>query len=477
MVSEKTKVGRAARILTAVILTAAIIFGGAYSPSAEATASGFYVSGTTIRDANGNAFVMRGVNVPHAWFTSQTSTSLSAIADRGANTVRVVVSDGEEYTKTTATELQNIINMCKSNQLICVLEIHDATGSDNVSDLNKAVSYWLEMKQILNSNKEYVIVNIANEWYGSWNGAAWANGYKSAISSLRNGGIENMLMVDCAGWGQYADSIKDYGKEVFDSDEDSNTIFSIHMYEYAGGSSSSVKANINNALGIGVPVVIGEFGHKHTGGDVDEATVMSYCTQKNVGYLGWSWKGNSSDVSYLDISNDWAGQSLTDWGNTLFNGANGIAQTSATCTVYTGGSSDSSGSGGDSSQTGQYDSEVLFSGTATASNWGQAVSVMTSKNGGSFNPGIITSDGYFYIEYTGGPVELILQSWSGGSEWAKVTASEIGTVNGNSYAKYSYANCVAAFGSSNFSGLLDNIHAGAASGSVTVYSLEYRYPL
>ena len=70
-----------------------------------------------------------------------------------------------------------------------------------------------------------------------------------------------------------------------------------------------------------------------------------------------------------------------------------------------------------------------------------------------------------------------MQSWSGGSEWAKVTPAEIGAANGHSYAKYSYSSCVAAFGSDNFSGLLDNIHVGATSGSVTVYSLEYRCPI
>lgn len=50
-----------------------------------------------------------------------------------------------------------------------------------------------------------------------------------------------MLMVDCAGWGQYPDSIKYNGKEVFNADSQRNTVFSIHMYEYAGGDSTTVK--------------------------------------------------------------------------------------------------------------------------------------------------------------------------------------------------------------------------------------------
>ena len=55
------------------------------------------------------------------------------------------------------------------------------------------------MKSVLSGTEKYVIVNIANEWCGTWNGSAWADGYKSAIRSVRNAGITNMLMVDCAG--------------------------------------------------------------------------------------------------------------------------------------------------------------------------------------------------------------------------------------------------------------------------------------
>lgn len=459
-------VEKALRGLAVTLAAISMICTAVPSMPVHAASSGFYVDGTTIRDANGKAFVMRGVNVAHAWYTSYTETSLKAIAATGANTVRVVVSDGKSYSKTTKDELKNIISLCKQNKLICILEVHDATGSDSVSDLNAAVNYWIEMKDVLNGNEKYVIVNIANEWYGTWNGSAWASGYKSAIPTLRNAGISNLLMVDCAGWGQYPDSIKYYGKEVYNSDSTGNTVFSIHMYEYAGGSASTVKNNIDNALGIGVPVVIGEFGAQHTNGDVDEGTIMSYCKTKNVGYLGWSWKGNSSTYSYLDIANSWDGSSLSTWGNTLINGSYGIKATSNICSVYSSSSSSSESS---------YIS--LFYGGNSASNWNQAVSVTTTKNGGSFDASSITSGGHFYVEYSGtkNALELILQSWSGGSSWGKVTMSESGTANGHYYAKYNYSNCASAFGSNNFSGMLDKVHVGATGSNLTVYSVCYVY--
>ena len=133
------------------------------TPTAEA-ASGFYVSGTSIYDASGNKFVMRGVNIAHAWYTEKTETSIKGAANNGANTVRVVLANGSKYTKTSAQEVKNIISWCKSNKLICILEVHDATGSDSTYDLNKCVDYWKEMKNVLSGTEKYVIVNIANEW-------------------------------------------------------------------------------------------------------------------------------------------------------------------------------------------------------------------------------------------------------------------------------------------------------------------------
>lgn len=458
------------RVLCIMYLAATILL--SIPSTVSAAENGFYVNGTGIYDANGNPFVMRGINISHAWFPSQTEVSLTAAASAGANTVRVVVSNGTQYTKTSKNELKNIINLCKENKLICILEVHDATGKDDTWSLQNAVNYWLEMKDVLIGNEAYVILNIANEWYGSWNGYEWAKGYQSAIPAIRNAGIKNLLMIDCAGWGQYPDSIKDYGKTVFQADSCKNTVFSIHMYEYAGGDAYTVKKNIDNALGIGVPVVIGEFAANHTNGDVDEATIMSYCRQKNVGYLGWSWKGNNSDLASLDIAYNWDGSSYTPWGNTLINGSNGIKATSSLCTIYT---RDSSGGSSGSGSGDEYIS--LFWGNAVSSPWQQAVSVMTSKNGGSFRASDISSNGYFYVEYSGTEkqLEFILQSWSGGATWAKVTPSETGTCNGHYYAKYSYANCVAAFGSSDFAGKLDQIHTGSAKNTTTFYSVCYCY--
>ena len=57
--------------------------------------------------------------------------------------------------------------------------------------------------------------------------------------------------------------------------------------------------------------------------------------EKGIGYMAWSWKGNSGGVEYLDLAVEWDGSVLSeDWGEVAVNGENGIRQTSQICTVF-----------------------------------------------------------------------------------------------------------------------------------------------
>ncbi len=68
----------------------------ALSPGSSARASsGFHVSGRFLLDANGNNFIMRGINIPLNWWRDETISSFPDVKATGANTVRVVLSDGQ----------------------------------------------------------------------------------------------------------------------------------------------------------------------------------------------------------------------------------------------------------------------------------------------------------------------------------------------------------------------------------------------
>ncbi len=203
-------------------------------------AAGFQVSGTTLYDANGNPFVMRGINHAEAWQKGYAETVIPAIARTGSNTVRISVGNGGNYdptrvwAKDDVNRIKELIKLCEDNKLVCVLDVHNGTGSDSQWALDEIADYWVEIKDALIGHEDTVIVNIANEWAGAWDTTPWAEGYKRVIPKLRNAGIKNTLMIDCAGWGQYPKSLHDAAKDVFNSDSEKNTMFSIHMYEYAG---------------------------------------------------------------------------------------------------------------------------------------------------------------------------------------------------------------------------------------------------
>ena len=157
----------------------------------DESTQGFYVSGTKLFDANGNEFVMRGINHPHSWFKNQDETALAAIAKTGANCVRIVCSDGQQYTKDSADTLLQLVERCKTLEMIAILEVHDITGKDDLSALERTVDYWIEVKEALIGNEAYVMLNIANEWIGTWESDTWTKGYTAAIPRLREAGIKN----------------------------------------------------------------------------------------------------------------------------------------------------------------------------------------------------------------------------------------------------------------------------------------------
>lgn len=305
------------------------------SENGSFVADGFYVDGTVLYDAKGNPFVMRGINHAHSWFKDKLETAIPAIAATGANSVRIVLSDGQQWTKDPLDDVEKIVELCKEYKMICILEVHDNTGFNEIDRLLDTADYWVEMKPVLDANKEYVILNISNEWVGDWDSDTWYQGYSQAVKKLRDAGIKNTIMIDAAGWGQYAEPIGKYGKTLLEEDPDDNLVFSVHMYGTAGKSSRTIKQNLKYATDNELCVVVGEFGYNHSDGDVDEGYIMQYCCENDIGYLGWSWKGNGGGVEYLDIAIDWEGASLSeDWGENLVNGENGIRETSDICSVF-----------------------------------------------------------------------------------------------------------------------------------------------
>ncbi|WUW92761.1 cellulase family glycosylhydrolase [Streptomyces sp. NBC_01451] len=310
----------------------------AQAESPRALATGLHISNGRLLEGNGNDFVMRGVNHAHTWYPTQTQ-SLRDVKALGANTVRVVLADGHRWTKNTADDVAAVVAQCKANRLICVLEVHDTTGYGEeaaAGTLDQAADYWIGLKSVLAGQEDYVIINIGNEPWGNTDPAGWTAPTIAAVQKLRAAGFQHTIMVDAPNWGQdWQGVMRANAQSVYNADTTGNLIFSIHMYSVFD-TAAEITDYLNAFVTAKLPILIGEFGGPaDQWGDPDEDTMMATAQQLKLGYLAWSWSGNTDPI--LDLSIGFDPKQLSTWGQRVFNGANGIAQTSKEATVYGGG--------------------------------------------------------------------------------------------------------------------------------------------
>ncbi|MDG9688890.1 cellulase family glycosylhydrolase [Streptomyces sp. DH17] len=345
---SRTRQGGLARLLTVLATLLGLAVLGALCPAAALAqspgtraATGLHISDGRLLEANGNDFVMRGVNHAHTWYPGETQ-SLADIKALGANSVRVVLSDGHRWSENGPADVANVVAQCKANRLICVLEVHDTTGYGEdaaAGTLDHAADYWIGLKDVLAGEEDYVIVNIGNEPWGNTDPAGWTEPTVAAVKKLRDAGFQHTIMVDAPNWGQdWQGVMRADARTVFDADPTGNLIFSIHMYSVYD-TAQEITDYLNAYVDAGLPILIGEFGGPaDQWGDPDEDTMMATAEQLDLGYLAWSWSGNTDPV--LDLALDFDPSRLSSWGERIFHGADGIAQTSKEATVFGGGAPD-----------------------------------------------------------------------------------------------------------------------------------------
>ncbi|MEU1040590.1 cellulase family glycosylhydrolase [Streptomyces sp. NPDC005551] len=336
-------------LLTGLAAVLGLVLLGALNPvparaqtqPAGALATGLHISDGRLLEGNGNDFVMRGVNHAHTWYPGETQ-SLADIKALGANTVRVVLSNGHRWTRNSAADVTAVIAQCKANRLICVLEVHDTTGYGEESaagSLDQAADYWTSLKDVLQGEEDHVIINIGNEPWGNTDPAGWTAPTIAAVHKLRDAGFTHTIMVDAPNWGQdWQGVMRANAQSVYDADPTGDLIFSIHMYSVYN-TAQKVTDYLEAFVDAGLPLLIGEFGGPPDQyGDPDEDTMMAAAERLRLGYLAWSWSGNTDPI--LDLAVDFDPGRLSSWGERIFHGANGILQTSREATVYSGNQGD-----------------------------------------------------------------------------------------------------------------------------------------
>ncbi len=313
--------------------------------------SDWTVQGSQILDPKGVPFVYRGVNLGILPSDDSLPFVMRDIAATGANAVRIPV---EPFS--SKERIKKLISLCKQYNLQCVLVDVSTYGyGDNVGyyTYSDPWSSWNSLADVLNESQDYVVIDITSAPTGNIATSNYLGFTETGILIMRLGGIKNQLIVGGANWGQdWENVMRNNAEYLLSKDPLKNLVFSVHMFE-AYNEPSVIRNYLKSYLDRQLPIIISEFGpvrrnrtneliSPYTNKDVDEDAIMAISQELGVGYMGWSWSGNTTNFADLNMVTDLNPSQLTPWGNKFINSENGVKATARLATHYASASSTSS---------------------------------------------------------------------------------------------------------------------------------------
>jgi mannan endo-1,4-beta-mannosidase len=299
------------------ILVALVVIQPAINQSyaaVDTTHPGFRVEGRFLYDNTGEKVILYGVNKMCIWMDKDGVPTFSEIAKTGANCVRITWGiDG------TAEELDTVIRNCRSEHMIPIVELHDATG--DWSKLPTLVNYWVrpDIVNVIKKHQDYLLVNVGNEVGQDVAESAFKADYEASVKKMREAGIHVPLIIDASSYGQSIDMLQACGPYLISADPDKNLMFSVHMWwPYMWGhTDQQVIDELTQSVNMNLPLIVGEFGHKWDeteNGKIPYKTIMEYCYKDQIGYLPWEWGPGNNPQTFLDMTADSTFATLNDYG-------------------------------------------------------------------------------------------------------------------------------------------------------------------
>ena len=303
------------------------------------TGKGFFILDGKLYDASGSEFIPIGANTAVFW-QSETNAmkSFPDMKKAGANCARIVsVTNNSANSwswQSNFTKQKACVKACVDNKLVPILEFHDVTcgnGYDTDTEgkfLKKVVDYWCtpNLVALCKDYEKYLIVNVANEW-GPTN-VGFRDGYKKAITALRNAGIRNTILIDAGGCGQNPGTLINYAQELLDFDPQKNILFAIHFYGLWMTKEKTkqswqfyVEDYLQQFKTKKIPVIVGEFGWTGAPDNFtlyDPKKIITESNRHGIGWLFWAWNSNPNETYYDIVANYTKGYSteadLTEHG-------------------------------------------------------------------------------------------------------------------------------------------------------------------
>jgi mannan endo-1,4-beta-mannosidase len=303
-----------------------------------------------LRGNTHDRIILRGINLPllDNWEfpANQPIGKLDELAKTGANTVRIQwYASYPGRPPYSATDLDRVIEACRTRRLVPIIELHDYTCQDDPNLVNAQLMTWWtrsDVTAVLKKHERYLIINLANElgsyrWSGSPATALnnYANAYKTAISTIRNTGLRMPIMIDAPDCGTSVNAFLSVGQQFIDHDPQHNILLSAHAY---WGSDYDGSADLDLAIKAKLPIVLGEIANKQfANGDecyygIDGTNInhppptrFSYknllidCTVWEIGWLAWSW--GPDKCAERQLAHNGSYTDLTDYGRDILDQA------------------------------------------------------------------------------------------------------------------------------------------------------------
>lgn len=128
----------------------------------------------------------------------------------------------------------------------------------------------------------------------------------SAGKPMRAASFKHTLVLTAPNWGQdWQGVMQNNAKTVYQND--SNVVFDVHMYGVYS-SASKVTSYIDSFVNQGLPLMVGEFGNKHSDGIPDAATIMRYTKEEGVG----CWPGPGEATAAASSTWIWSTAGMRD---------------------------------------------------------------------------------------------------------------------------------------------------------------------
>jgi mannan endo-1,4-beta-mannosidase len=239
----------------------------------------------------------------------------------------------------TLTNMDAVIHNCHTNQMIPMLELHDATG--DWSKLDALVAFWTrsDVVTILQHHASYLLVNIGNEVGDDQvSDEDFRTGYMAAITAMRQAGITVPLVIDAAAWGQSMSYILNNAAALLAHDP--NLLFSLHVWwHYHANAAAEFGQAIDAAVAANIPLLVGEFSGvcqecDTANNDSPYAEILTKCHAAAIGWIAWEWgPGNeygdppcpvmnmTMDGHYATLQDGWAREVAVDHPYSISNTA------------------------------------------------------------------------------------------------------------------------------------------------------------